>query len=211
MARRPAFGTDFGLGWVGFVHGPEALSAVIGYLTRHDKKKGDPTVTHSFLVAGPDLCVEADFPAGVVASGLEENYFSKPEERLIVFRQPRGLTPTAGRRLAKRAEAQVGAKFDYGGFVTGAVAGSFLGHLLDSMFGGKPKRTMAKLFHRQGAFVCSDLVAYCLRQERRWRDAPSLSNPPGALTPQALFEDEELFAPAGVIPAPRARRSRTSG
>ena len=48
---------------------------------------------------------------------------------------------------------------------------------------------MAKLLHQHGRYICTDLVAYCLRQEPRFAPAEVLSRPPGTLTPQALFEE----------------------
>src|SRR5947209_2308958 len=93
---RPEFGKDYDLGWVGFVHGPSVLSTAIAYLTRRDKD-GDIGVTHSFLVTGPDECVEANFPAGVVTSGLAESYFDRDEK--VIFRRPKGLTPAVARRV----------------------------------------------------------------------------------------------------------------
>ena len=45
------------------------------------------------------------------------------------------------------------------------LADTFLGHLLDTWFNGKPRRTMSKLLHQHGRYICTDLVAYCLRQE----------------------------------------------
>ena len=187
------FGKDYDLGWIGFVHGPSLLSTGIAYLTRRDKG-GDIGVTHSFLVTGSDECVEANFPAGVVASGLAESYFDRDDNR-VVFRKPKGLTPTMARRLVKRAKAQLGAKFDTAGMVAEGLGGTFLGHLIESLFGDKPKELMAGLLHENGRWVCSDLVMYCLREEPKFRDKGAVARPVGTVSPQTLFEDEELFEP----------------
>lgn len=200
---RPTFGKDFGLGWVGFVHSScQLLSGSIAYLTRRDKK-GDVTVTHSFLVTGPDECVEANLPVGVVTSDLAKEYLGR-DDRLVLFRKPKGLTPAVARRLVARAKAQLGAKFDYGAFAAEGLTDSFLGHLVDSLLGGKPKKLLAGLLHQKGRYVCSELVAYCLRQEPRFREKGVLARPPGVLTPQELFEDGELFEPLS------AQTSRTA-
>ena len=196
VRRTLTFGNDYDLGWVGFVHSTgQLLSEGIAYLTRRDKK-GGVTVTHTFLVTGTNECVEANLPVGVVTSDLAEEYLGR-EDRLVLFRKPRGLTPAAARRLVARAKAEVGAKFDYGAFAAEGLTDSFLGHLVDSLLGGKPKKLLAGLLHRKGRFVCSELVAYCLRKEPRYRNKGVLARPPGILTPQELFEDGELFEPLG--------------
>src|SRR4051794_20755476 len=121
--HRPAFGRDFGVGWVGFVYSPSMLSTAIAVLTMPDRRSG-VTITHAFVVTGPDECVEANLPDGVVANKLGEGYLDR-DDRLVIFRKPRGLTPEAGERIAARARSQVGARFDYGAFVTGGVTQNF--------------------------------------------------------------------------------------
>jgi hypothetical protein len=192
-AKRPAFGKDFGLAWVGFARGPSLLSAGIAYLTRRDKV-GGPCVTHAFLVTGPDECVEANFPAGVVTSRLSESYLDG-DGGPVVFRKPRGLTPAVARRLVRRVKAEVGAQFDAAAMAAEGLAGTFVGHLLNSLFKDKPKELAARLTHRKGRWVCSDLVMYCLRGEPRYRGKGVLARPVGTVSPQTLFEDEELFEP----------------
>src|SRR5258707_63136 len=123
-AARPAFGKDFGLGWVGFVHSGSRLSGAIAYLTRRDKQTGRPTITHAFVVPGPDECVEATLPAGVVVTRLSVDYLDR-DDRLVIFRKPVGLTQEAGARIAALAKAQVGAKFDFGAFAAEGLASTF--------------------------------------------------------------------------------------
>jgi hypothetical protein len=190
---RPKFGRDFGPGWVGFVRGHTLLSAAIAYLTRRDKA-GDTRVTHAFLVTGRDGCVEANFPAGVVASGLTASYLGKDAGR-VVFRKPKGLTPAVAARLVRRAEAQVGCKFDTAALLAEGLGGTFLGHLVNALTGNKPKELTAKLLHKKGRWVCSDLVIYCLQGERKYCDKGVLARPVGTVSPQALFEDDTVFEP----------------
>jgi hypothetical protein len=190
---RPEFGKDYDLGWVGFVHGPSLLSTGIAYLTRRDKA-GDVGVTHSFLVTGPDECVEANYPAGVVTSGLAESYFDQADGR-VIFRKPKGLTKAATRRVVRRAKGEVGAKFDVAGMAAEGLGGTFLGHLVNSLFGDKPKDMVAGLLHQNGRYVCSDLVIYCFREEPKYRGKGAVARPVGTVSPQTLFEDEELFEP----------------
>jgi hypothetical protein len=189
---RPEFGKDYDLGWVGFIHGPSLLSAAISYITRRDKA-GDTVVTHSFLVTGPDECVEANFPAGVVASGLAESYFDKDVG--VIFRRPRGLTKAAARRVVKRAKAELGAPFDTVGMVAEGLGGTFLGHVLNAVFGDVPKKRAAELLHEKGKWVCCDLVIHCLQGEPKYRGKGVLAEPVGTVSPQTLFEDEGLFEP----------------
>ena len=111
---RPAFGKDFDLGWVGFVYCPgRLLSGGIAYLTRRAKKDA-VTVSHAFLVTGPNECIEANLPAGVVTSDLAKEYLDR-DDLIVLFRKPLGLTSAITRRLVSSARGQVGAKFDVGG------------------------------------------------------------------------------------------------
>lgn len=190
---RPEFGKDYDLGWVGFVRGPSLLSTAIAYLTRRDKA-GDIVVTHSFLVTGPDECVEANLPVGVVTSGLAEAYLDRDDGQ-VIFRKPRGLTPNVARRVVERAKREVGAKFDIIGIAAEGLGGTFLGYLVNSLFSNKPKELMAGLLHEKGQWICSDLVMYCYREEPAYRGKGVLAHPVGTVSPQALFEDDELFEP----------------
>lgn len=204
---RRAFGKEFDLGWVGFVYCPARLiSGGIAYLTRREKQ-GDVTVSHAFLVTGPNECVEANLPAGVVASDLAKEYLDR-HDRLVLFRKPQGLTPAIARRVVSRARAQVGAKFDIGGLAAEALNDTFLGHLVDTLFDGKPRKLLASLLHQDSRWVCSGLVAYCLRQEPKYRKRGVLARLQGTVTPQELFEDGELFEP--LLSPSRGRRALRS-
>lgn len=188
---RPKFKKDFDIGWIGFVHADNLLSRGIAYLTRREKK-GNTTVSHSFIVTGPDECIEANLPAGVVLTRLSKEYFGRKRRR-VYFRKPKAMTEKMGERIAKRARAQLGAKFDFGVFTASALKNSFLGHLIDKVFHGKPGKKVAQFLDKNGQWVCSELVAFCLQKEARYRDKGVLSRPPGTIDPQQLFEDEELF------------------
>jgi hypothetical protein len=209
--RRPVFGEDYGLAWVGFVHADSLLSGAIAYLTRRERRS-EVVISHAFLVTGPRQCVEANLPVGVVTSNIEEEYLDR-DDRMVLFRRPQGLSQAAARRIARRAKEQVGAKFDFGGFVAEGLGDTFLGHLVNTLLGGIPKEKLAKTLHQKGRYVCSDLVAYCLRQEARYRDKEILNRPPGSLTPQAFFEDDDLFDPPpgrqarSTVRVTRARRT----
>jgi hypothetical protein len=79
--------------------------------------------------------------------------------------------------------------------VAEGLGGTFLGHLVNSLLGDKPKEMVAGLLHQKGQFVCSDLVIYCFREEAKYRGKGAVARPVGTVSPQTLFEDEELFEP----------------
>lgn len=187
------FGKDFDLGWVGFVHSNNLLSQTIAYLTRGDKT-GETTVSHTFLVTGQDECVEANYPVGVVETRLSEAYLGRPD-RQVVFRRPKELTQKVANRLVKRAKAQVGSGFDYGVFAASGLRGTFLGHLANTLFHDKPQDWVDQMLNRDDRWICSELVVYCLQKEARYRGQGVLSHSPGTVTPQQLFEDDEVFEP----------------
>jgi hypothetical protein len=191
---RPQFRQHYDLGWIGFVHGPSRLSRAITYLTRRDRV-GDIIVNHALVVTGPDECVEANMPVGVVVNRLSEAYFDREDEGEVIFRKPKGLTAEIAERVAARAKSEVGARFDITGMVAEGLGGTFLGHFLNSLFDNKPRELMAKLLHEKGQWVCSDLAMYCLREQPEFRGKGVLTRPVGTVSPQALFEDEEVFDP----------------
>jgi hypothetical protein len=126
--------------------------------------------------------------------GLAESYLDQDDGR-VIFRRPKGLTPALARRVVRRAKAEVGAKFDTAELVAEGLGGTFLGHLVNSLFGDKPKELVAGLLHEKGRWVCSDLVIYCFREEPKYRGKGAVAKPVGTVSPQTLFEDEELFDP----------------
>jgi len=190
------------------------LSGGIAYLTRR-AKKGEIKVSHAFVVTGPNECIEANLPVGVVTSDLAREYLNR-DDRVILFRKPKGLTAAAAQRIIKRARAQLGARFDVGGLAAEGMHGTYLGNLITTLFGTKPREVVARLLHQKGRWVCSELVAHCLRKEQRYRDKGVLARPAGTASPQELFEDDEAFetssaAAGGRAPKPvKQRRTKVT-
>lgn len=191
--RRPIYGEDYDRGWIGFNHSTSWMSQLIGNAGRY-RRRSPIVISHAFIVTGEDTCVEAAFRKGVLVSSLTEQYFEMPT-RYVVFRKPKGLTPEIADRICELAEAQVGKRFDNGVLVAHALNDHFLGWLMNRMTGDAAIAATDSLFNQPDAWICSELAAYVLNQIPEYAGRGNLSQRPGMLTPQELFENDEVFEP----------------
>jgi len=189
----PVLGRDYDVGWIGFSDEDSLIAAGIHHAQRYRRSK-DFRVNHVFIVAGENWCVEAAFGKGVVESDMREMYYEK-EHRAVVFRKPRGLTPDMANRIVGTARAQLGTEFDYHVVANHVLNNNFLGYLLNVCFSGQLQQLLDHVLNRDDQWICSELAAYCLQQQPELAGRGVLDRSPGTLTPQNLFDDDELFEP----------------
>jgi hypothetical protein len=191
--RRPVYGKDYDRGWIGFNHTARVTTRIIASAGQYEAKSGIP-VSHVFIVTGEDTCVEAEAGKGVLTNSLTSQYFEEPS-RYVVFRKPRGLTPQIADRICELAEAKVGSKFDHGVFVAHAINDHFVGWILNKLTADGMRRLSDDLFNDPEKWICSELGVYVLNQFPEYEGIGSLSLRPGLVTPQELFENDEVFEP----------------
>jgi len=189
----PKYGVDYAKGWIGFNHAGSWFSAGIAHVQRW-KKVSDITVSHVFIVSGEDECIEAAYPKGVVRSKLSEAYWSK-DDRYVIFRRPKNLTSEIADRIVDTAEAEIGREFDFATTANLAVQKNFIGWIANTLTQDEMNRTVDWLIEDDNAWLCSALGAYCLKSQPEYDGMGVLKNRPGMLTPQELFEADELFDP----------------
>jgi hypothetical protein len=191
--RRPVYGKDYDRGWFGFNHSTSWMSQLIGNVG-HRRRESPIVISHAFVVTGEDLCVEAAFKKGVLVSSLTEQYFEKPS-RYVVFRKPKGLTPELADRICELAESQVGTRFDNGVLIAHTLNDHFLGWLVNKMTGDAARAAADAAFNQKDEWICSELAAFILNQIPQYAGKGNLADRPGMLTPQELFENDEIFEP----------------
>ncbi len=188
----PRFGENYKPGYIGFTHaGSDLASQGVAYFTRWSRIS-DIHVSHVLVVTGENECVEALPDKGVVASSLEK-YFDAARTQ-IFFRKPRKCTASLGQRIAGTALAQVGTRYDHLLLAAQLLAGSFLRRWIEAAFRESPDRFVGHLLNRDTRWICSELAAYCLDCQPEYADKGILALPNYAINPQALFEDQEIFA-----------------
>jgi hypothetical protein len=191
--RRPVYGKDYDRGWFGFNHSTSWMSQVIGNVG-HRRQESPVVISHAFIVTGEDTCVEAAFKKGVLVTSLTEQYFNKAS-RYVVFRKPKGLTPELADRICELAEAQVGTRFDNGVLIAHALNDHFIGWLINKVTGDAARAASDALFNQKDDWICSELAAYVLNQIPEYAHRGNLDQRPGMLTPQELFENDDIFEP----------------
>lgn len=196
LTERPEYGVDYGFGWIGFNHADSNMSAGIAHLQRWRRKR-EIVVSHVFVVSGENECVEAAFPKGVVKTPLDEAYFDR-DDRYVVFRKPKGLDDAMAKSIVELAREQVGKDFNHDALVNHALNDNFLGWLVNYACGGSLRDCGDRFLTRDDRWICSELGAYCLDQQPSLSGKGVLKQSHGAITPQELFDDDELFEPVGV-------------
>lgn len=189
----PVYGKDYDRGWIGFNHAGSWFSAGIAHVEQW-KQVSDVTISHVFVVTGDDECVEAAYPKGVVRSKLSVEYWPK-SDRYVVFRKPKGLTPEIADRIITTAEAELGAGFDFHTTANLALQKDFIGWIINRLTDDAANRAVDYLIEDDNAWLCSALGAYCLKSQPEYDGVGILRNRPGMITPQELFEDDDLFEP----------------
>jgi hypothetical protein len=187
------YGVDYHRGWFGFNHADSWFSKGIA-LFQSWEQESPITVSHVFIVKDENLCVEAAHPRGVVESRLDVEYWNKPE-RSVVFRKPKNLTPDLADKIVSLAEAEVGTGFDYLTVANLALQKNFMGWVLNQAFNNKPLETVAEMIQDDNRWLCSAFASYCLKAQPQYDGVGVLQLPPNAITPQELFEADEIFEP----------------
>lgn len=187
---RPAFGTNYDIGHIGFTYVGGVVSSGVAYFERWNRI-GAIRVTHTLVVSGDNECIEAHLDEGVARAPLTK-YFNDPGCR-IFFRKPRGWNPALGQRIASTAASKLGCKYDTRLIAAEAAADTVVGHWLNRVFGSWPNRVVSRFLDRPDHWICSELVAFALQQQPELRDQGVLRFPPDTIDPQELFEDHALF------------------
>lgn len=187
------YGDTYKKGYIGFTYyNASIVSKGIAYMTRW-AKMSDVRVSHALLVTGENKCIEAHIKNGVERSDLQK-YFNDPNCQ-IFFRKPVGLNKTIANKLKKVAENEVGKPYDKALIYSHAMQGTFLGKLINKICKGKADKIVSKILNRDDRWICSELVAYCLSEQKIYKNKGILRHPDGTIDPQELFEDTVIFEP----------------
>ena len=193
VSLEPKFGDNYNLGYVGFTYSStNFVSKGISYFTRW-ARMSQIKVSHALLVSGEDECIEANAQGGVKKSKLSD-YFND-EQCQIFFRKPSDLNYEVAREIIKVAEKEIGCQYDISLIPSHALSNSHLGKLINNIFGGKFEDLICKLKNNDNRWICSELVAYCLDEQPKYKDRGILEKPSETIDPQELFEDPFIFTP----------------
>ncbi len=188
----PVFGENYKPGFVGFTYfGSGLLSRGIAHFTRWSRMS-DIHVTGVLVVTGENAGVEVTEAGDVVKVDFGK-YFDDVKTQ-IFFRKPRKCSAAVGLRISQTAVAQMGTKFDQLLLAARILEGSFLRRWALSHFRDEPGHFAAGLGSRERRWLGAELAAYCLDCQPEYADRGLLASASHGITPQELFEDEELFS-----------------
>ncbi len=190
-SKEPVYGENYKKGYIGFTYFKKSfISNGIAYITRW-ARMSDIMVSHALVVTGENTCVEALIDKGVIETHLTD-YFENPECQ-IFFRKPVGLTNQIADSIALLAEGQLGTKYNHKLIVAQAMQGTFIGKLINKVFNNNPDILASKLLNRDDKWICSELAAYCLDEQEKYRNKGVLRHSNETIDPQELFEDDLIF------------------
>lgn len=190
IAIRPVWGDNYRPGFVGFTFNDHSfVSKGIVYFTRWDRMS-DFKASHTLIATGEDACVEAQ-GKGVVEDSLSK-YFDDLRYA-IAFRKPMGWTPELGDRIVASVRQHIGKKYGYALIVGNAITHSTVGRLFGKITRGWTTRVISKWFDGKKQEICSETVALALQDQPELANLGILKQHANTITPQMLFEDDELF------------------
>lgn len=188
----PIWGDNYRPGFIGFTFRDGSIvSKGIIYFTRWDRMS-DFKASHTLIATEENSCVEAQ-GRGVVEAPL--NHYFDDLRYAIAFRKPRGWTPELGERIVKSAREHIGKKYGYALIVGNAITHSVAGKLFSKITKGWTTRVISKWFDAHDAEICSETVALALQAQPELAKLGCLKNHANTITPQRLFEDDEVFEP----------------
>jgi len=190
----PLYGVNYNTGYTGFTCTVErsAVSKGIAWFSRWDQL-GDISVTHTLTVTGQNSCEEALIDKGVVISELS-SYFDDPNT-LIFFRKPVYYDRAMARRITQAALSQLGIPYDMGLIKAHALRNSYLGRLLSLTTKQLSDGWIVSMLDDPRKWICSELCAFALNHDSRLHHHGVLENPVTMITPQALFECNQIYKP----------------
>jgi len=217
MTRSPQYGADYDIGWIFFVHETGLIADGIDWFERWARrdveraakplgsvgasKRFEPnnaptlstlqrstTVTHTGVVAGDNVCIEAHWRTGV-AKGFLDKY---PAEE-IIFRRPRGWAVTTGIHIAAAAACRLGSKYNKALILSQLLANTFIGHFVNRLCRGWVNDKVSAWLDHKNQFICSELSACALAEQPQYRGQGVLAQPLDTISPQMLFDCEELW------------------
>lgn len=188
----PIFGETYKAGYVGFTfRGSPLLSEGIAHFTRWSRLS-DIWVDRAFIVTGEDEAVEVAAHRTVQKTDLSGVF--EDVKTQVFFRKPKKCGGSLASNIAATAIAQVGTRFDDLLLAARILEGSFLARWLRTSLDGSGTRFAGHLSGASAAWASAEFVAYCLdcQPELAGRGVLGLSG--AGLSPQVLFECEEVFA-----------------
>jgi len=190
----PEWNDAYRLGYIGFEFTDDSfISNGVVYFERYETVPGasvpDLPISHTFVVTGPDECVEA-LAHGVTISNLHER-FTSPHTH-VCFRKPRFYTDVEAHGIAAAAYGEVGKGYGYGLIFADLLANTVVGHWLNIHTGNVPNRIVTALCDRKLSDICSEAAAISLQSQAVLR-VGILKGPARMVTPKALFEDDFVF------------------
>jgi hypothetical protein len=189
---KPIYGDNYNRGYIGFTyHNDNVIAKGISYFTKWERMS-DIYATHALIVTGENSCIEANAFQNCVKEGTLDHYFEEPHCQ-IFFREPKEWTDEIGDRIVQVLNPEVGRKYDFNLILAQALSGTALGHFWNRILQGVPKDKVSEILNSSKKWICSELAAYALDEQPEYHDQGILKRPDATISPQALFEDPDIF------------------
>jgi hypothetical protein len=185
--RDRAIDPNYGPGYIGFSYRDNNIfSKGIAIFEREEYSGIVPS--HSFIVRDKHKIIEAEL-TGVCESDVSK-YFDDP--RIVVFfKKPKDLTMDDVSIILFNAVLHLGRKYDVSLFWYFVLRKAL--RLLGRF---EPYKNQPSWFDSPGEWICSELVAYCLKMVPKYANLFPLSEyHPSKIDPLMLFRSDELFEP----------------
>ena len=190
----PVYGQNYNKGYIGFTYtNSSVVSQGIAHFTKW-ARMSDICVSHALIVTGENSFIEADASQNAVIEGNLQHHFDAPH-RQIFFRKPQELNDEIAEAIVQILRPEVGKKYDFKSILTQALSGSFAGRLCDRLLQGQLENKLSEHLNNPEKWICSELAAYALDEQPKYKDRGILKRPNATISPQELFEDSVIFEP----------------
>lgn len=190
----PEYNVNYGIGYVGFCYDTKSfVSKMIAKLTNYCSDTGIK-ISHALIVIDENYCIEADAVSKKVIKAPLSKYFNNPD-KIISFRKPKEMNVDIARKISETAISKLGCPYEFKQIVSHAKNSLPAIHQFNKITRNFFVNIAAIIFDNPNEFICSELVAFCLKSADSWKyhNKGILSRPTCRVNPQELFEDKTIF------------------
>jgi hypothetical protein len=201
-SAKPIWGKHYHAGWSGFSFTDDAfISEGIAVFENPLVLFGARVPSHTWIVTGPDECIEAQ-GKGVVRASMSERFANT--NCMVWFRCPSFYDSVVAEEIVKGAEQELGKKYNYAMIGAHAASNTLIGRALNFITRRWYEKILTHIADKKSADICSMVTGYAMQRSHSlmaWLGSNRgvLAREAHQLKPSDLDTDRRIYRPHGFL------------